>query len=315
MVYNIFNLIILYKMPKTRKQNRRRHRKGTTKRGGAPLPTSYSTKLKQFLMNNYNNTTLDILEEYQKAGISFTDARKYLGKRVPVFTQAQIDSLQQNGWSQEYINTFNTNVPYELLMAYGSENHDDPRARSSPPDSDEETVVYRFEEPNDKFTFSEEQIEKLIDLGINNNMRIRSFEKEINDKTMTVDDLFQAIEEGEYQQPVDSESLESESLESESLEQEQHNSPMEQEPNNRSLHLSDLVVNRSSTPLYTPESADDESSNGRLRVSDLIDEESLYTPDSGSSSSRNGGKRKRRTIRKRGKKRKSSRKRGKNSKQ
>ena len=289
-------------MPKTRKQNRRR-RRNRTKRGGAPLPTSYSPTLKQFLIDNYK-TTVKIIEMYQQAGISFTDARRYLGKRVPEFTQAQIDSLQQNGWSQEYINTFNTNVPYELMLAYGSENHDDPRARSSPPDSDEETVVYRFEEPNDKFTFSEEQIEKLIDLGINNNMRIRSFEKEINDKTMTVDELFQAIEEGDYQQPVDSESSDS----------------LDQEPNNRSLHLSDLVVNRSSsnsspdTPLYSPESADEESSNGRLHTSDLIEEESLYTPDSGSGSSRNGGKRKRGTLRKRGKKRKSSRKRRKNSK-
>jgi len=239
---------------------------------------------------------------YQQAGISFTDARRYLGKRVPEFTQAQIDSLQQNGWSQEYINTFNTNVPYELMLAYGSENHDDPKARSSSPDSDEETVVYRFEEPNDKFTFSEEEIERLIDLGINNDMRIKSFEKEINDKTMTVDELFQAIEEGDYDRPENSESLE-------------QDQDQDQEPDNRSLHLSDLVVNRSSsnsspdTPLYSPESADEESSNGRLHTSDLIEEESLYTPDSGSGSSRNGGKRKRGTIRKRGKKRKSSKKR------
>ena len=291
-------------MPKTRKQNKRRHRKGT-KRGGAPLPTSYSPTLKQFLIDNYK-TNLNTIEMYQKAGISFTDARRYLGKRVPEFTQAQVDSLQQNGWSQEYINTFNTNVPYELMLAYGSENHDDPRARSSSFDSDEETVVYRFEKPNDKFTFSEEEIERLIAFNIDNNMRIRSFEKEINDGKMTVDDLFQAIKDGDYDRPENSDSS------SESLEQEPNNSSLEQEvyePNNNSLHLSDLVVNRSSTPLYTPESADDESSNGRLRVSDLIDEESLYTPDSGStsSSSRNGGKRKRRTM----KKRKSSRKRGK----
>jgi hypothetical protein len=286
-------------MPKTRKQNRRRHRKGT-KRGGAPLPTSYSPTLKQFLIDNYK-TNLKTIEMYQKAGISFTDARRYLGKRVPEFTQAQVDSLQQNGWSQEYINEFNTSVPYELMLAYGSENHDDPRARSSPFDSDEETVVYRFEKPNDMFTFSEEEIERLIGFNIDNNMRIRSFEKEINDGNMTVKDLFDAIEEGDYDRPENSESLE----------QESNNSSLEQEPNNNSLHLSDLEVNRSSSnsPLYTPESADDESSNGRLHTSDLIDEESLYTPDSGSVSSRNGGKRKRRTMRKRGKKRKSSRKR------
>jgi hypothetical protein len=295
-------------MPKTRKQNRRRHRKGT-KRGGAPLPTSYSPTLKQFLIDNYK-TNLKTIEMYQKAGISFTDARRYLGKRVPEFTQAQVDSLQQNGWSQEYINEFNTSVPYELMLAYGSENHDDPRARSSPFDSDEETVVYRFEKPNDKFTFSEEEIERLIAFNIDNNMRIRSFEKEINDGKMTAKDLFQAIEDGDYDRPENSESS--------SSAQEPNNSSLEQEPNNRSLHLSDLVVNRSSSinssnsPLYTPESADDESSNGRLRVSDLIDEESeesLYTPDSGSKSSRNGGKRKRRTMRKRGKKRKSMKKR------
>jgi hypothetical protein len=290
-------------MPKTRKQNRRRHRK-STKRGGAPLPTSYSLILKQFLIDNYK-TDLKTIEMYQKAGISFTDARRYLGKRVPEFTQAQVDSLQQNGWSQEYINEFNASVPYELMLAYGSENHDDPRARSSPFDSDEETVVYRFEKPNDKFTFSEEEIERLIGFNIDNNMRIRSFEKEINDGNMTVDDLFQAIKDGDYDRPPNSESS--------SSEQEPNNSSLEQEPTNRSLHLSDLVVNRSSSnsPLYTPESADDESSNGRLRVSDLINEESeesLYTPDSGSKSSRNGGK-KRGTMRKRGKKRKSSRKR------
>ena len=295
-------------MPKTRKQNRprRRRRNRTTKRGGAPLPTSYSPTLKQFLIDNYN-TTVKIIDMYQQAGISFTDARRHLGNDAAEFTQAQVESLQQNGWSREYINKFNTNVPYELMLAYGSENHDDPRARSSPFDSDEETVVYRFEEPNDKFTFSEDQIERLIDLGKKNNMlindmRIRSFEKEINDKTMTVDDVFQAIEEGDYQQPENSESLEQE---------------QDQEPNNRSLHLPDLVVNSSSsnsspdTPLYSPESADEESSNGRLHVSDLIEEESLYTPDSGSGSSRNGGKRKRGTMKKRGNKRKSSRKRGK----
>lgn len=291
-------------MTKTRKQNRRRRRNGTTKRGGAPLPTKYGTKLKQFLIDNYN-PTLKALEEYQKAGISFSDARKYLGNDVAEFTPRQIESLQQNGWSQKYINEFNGSVPYELLMAYGSENHDDPKARSSPPGSDEETVVYSFEESNDKFTFSEEQIEQLIELGIQTDTRIKAFEKEINDKTMTVDDVFQAIEEGDYQQPVDSSSSNS----------------LEQEPNNRSLHLSDLVVNRSSsnsspdTPLYTPESADEESSNGRLHTSDLIDEESLYTPDSGSVSSLGGGKRNRRSSRKRGQKRKSSRKRGKNPKQ
>jgi hypothetical protein len=138
-------------MPKTRKQNMRgrRHRKGT-KRGGAPLPTSYSTKLKQFLLSNYK-TDLKTIEMYEKAGISFTDARRYLGKKVPDFTRAQMDSLQQNGWSQDYINEFNASVPYELMLAYGSENHDDPNARSSPPDSDQETVVYKFEKPNDKF--------------------------------------------------------------------------------------------------------------------------------------------------------------------
>jgi hypothetical protein len=308
MIYNIFNIIILYKMPKTRKQNMRgrRHRKGT-KRGGAPLPTSYSTKLKQFLLSNYK-TDLKTIEMYEKAGISFTDARRYLGKRVPDFTRAQMDSLQQNGWSQDYINEFNASVPYELMLAYGSENHDDPNARSSPPDSDQETVVYKFEKPTDKFMFSEEQIERLIDLGIDHHMRISMFEKEINKGNMKVDDLFKAIEKGDYDRPPNSESS------SESFQPVPSTTSLEQEPNNRSLHLSDLVVNRSSSinssnsPLYTPESADDESSNGRLRVSDLIDEESeesLYTPDSGSKSSRNGGKRKRRTMRKRGKKRKS----------
>ena len=289
-------------MPKTRKQNRRRHRKGT-KRGGAPLPTSYSPTLKQFLIDNYK-TTVKIIEMYQQAGISFTDARRHLGNDAAEFTQAQVESLQQNGWSREYINKFNTNVPYELMLAYGSENHDDPRARSSPFDSDEETVVYSFEEPNDTFTFSEEEIERLIKLGLTDDNQIKSFEKEINDKTMTVDDVFQAIEDGDYDLPENSESSDS----------------LDQEPNNRSLHLSDLVVNRSSsnsspdTPLYTPESGDEESSNGRLRVSDLIEEESLYTPDSSSGSSRNGGKRKRGTMRKRSKKRGTSRKRGKNSK-
>jgi hypothetical protein len=305
MIHNIFNLIILYKMPKTRKQNMRRHRKGT-KRGGAPLPTSYSTKLKQFLLSNYK-TDLKTIEMYEKAGISFTDARRYLGKKVPDFTRAQMDSLQQNGWSQDYINEFNASVPYELMLAYGSENHDDPNARSSPPDSDQETVVYKFEKPNDTFMFSEEQIERLIDLGIDHHMRISMFEKEINKGNMTVDDLFQAIEAGDYDRPPNSESS--------SSEPEPNTSSMEQEPINRSLHVSDLVVNRSSSinssnsPLYTPESADDESSNGRLHTSDLIEEESLYTPDSGSKSSRNGGKRNRRTMKKRGKKRKSSRKR------
>jgi hypothetical protein len=299
-------------MPKTRKQNRRRHRKGT-KRGGAPLPTSYSPTLKQFLIDNYK-TDIKTIEMYQKAGISFTDARRYLGKKVPDFTRAQMDSLQQNGWSQDYINEFNASVPYELMLAYGSENHDDPNARSSPPDSDQETVVYKFEKPTDKFMFSEEQIERLIDLGIDHHMRISMFEKEINKGNMKVDDLFKAIEKGDYDRPPNSESS------SESFQPVPSTTSLEQEPNNRSLHLSDLVVNRSSSinssnsPLYTPESADDESSNGRLHVSDLIDEESeesLYTPDSGSKSSRNGGKRKRGTMRKRGKKRKSSRKRGK----
>jgi hypothetical protein len=134
------------------------------------------------------------------------------------------------------------------------------------------------------------------------------FEKEINKGNMTVDDLFQAIEAGDYDRPPNSESS------SESFQPEPNTSSLEQEPNNRSLHVSDLEVKRSSSinslnsPLYTPESADDESSNGRLRVSDLIEEESLYTPDSGSKSSRNGGK-KRGTMRRRGKKRKSSRKR------
>ena len=269
-------------MSKTRKQNRRR-RRNRTKRGGAPLPTSYSPTLKQFLIDNYN-TTVKIIEMYQQAGISFTDARRHLGNDAAEFTQAQVDSLQQNGWSREYINKFNTNVPYELMLAYGSENHDDPRARSSPFDSDEETVVYRFEKPNDKFTFSEEEIERLIKLGLNDDTRIKAFEKEINDKTMEVGDVFAAIEQEQDQE-------------------------QDQYQNNSSLHLSDLVVNRSSSPLYTPDSADEESSNGRLGVSDLIDDESLYTPDSGSKSSRNGGKRKRGTIRKRGKKRKSSRKR------
>lgn len=295
-------------MPKTRKQNMRgrRHRKGT-KRGGAPLPTSYSTKLKQFLLSNYK-TDLKTIEMYEKAGISFTDARRYLGKKVPDFTRAQMDSLQQNGWSQDYINEFNASVPYELMLAYGSENHDDPNARSSPPDSDQETVVYKFEKPTDKFMFSEEQIERLIDLGIDHHMRISMFEKEINKGNMTVDDLFKAIEEGDYDRPPNSESS------SESFQPEPNTTSLEQEPNNRSLHVSDLEVKRSSSinssnsPLYTPESADDESSNGRLRVSDLIEEESLYTPDSGSKSSRNGGK-KRGTMRRRGKKRKSSRKR------
>jgi hypothetical protein len=290
-------------MPKTRKQNMRgrRHRKGT-KRGGAPLPTSYSTKLKQFLLSNYK-TDLKTIEMYEKAGISFTDARRYLGKKVPDFTRAQMDSLQQNGWSQDYINEFNASVPYELMLAYGSENHDDPNARSSPPDSDQETVVYKFEKPTDKFMFSEEQIERLIDLGIDHHMRISMFEKAINNGTMTVDDLFQAIEAGDYDRPPNSESS------SESFQPVPSTTSLEQEPNNRSLHLSDLVVNRSSSinssnsPLYTPESADDESSNGRLHTSDLIDEESLYTPDSGSKSSRNGGKRKRKSMKKRGKKR------------
>ena len=310
-------------MPKTRKQNKRgrRHRKGT-KRGGAPLPTSYSTKLKQFLLSNYK-TDLKTIEMYEKAGISFTDARRYLGKKVPDFTRAQMDSLQQNGWSQDYINEFNASVPYELMLAYGSENHDDPNARSSPPDSDQETVVYKFEKPTDKFMFSEEQIERLIDLGIDHHMRISMFEKEINKGNMTVDDLFKAIEEGDYDRPPNSEPS-TESFQpvpsTNSMEQEPNNRSLEQAPNNRSLHVSDLEVKRSSSinssnsPLYTPESADDESSNGRLHVSDLIDEESeetLYTPDSGSKSSRNGGKRKRGTMRKRGKKRKSSRKRGK----
>ena len=295
-------------MPKTRKQNRRRHRKGT-KRGGAPLPTSYSTKLKQFLLSNYK-TDLKTIEMYEKAGISFTDARRYLGKKVPDFTRAQMDSLQQNGWSQDYINEFNAVVPYELMLDYGSENHDDPNARSSPPESDQETVVYKFEKPTDKFMFSEEEIERLIDLGIDHHMRISMFEKEINKGNMTVDDLFKAIEEGDYDRPPNSESS------SESFQPEPSTNSMEQEPNNRSLHVSDLEVKRSSSinssnsPLYTPESADDESSNGRLHTSDLIDEESWYTPDSNSGSSRNGGKR-RGTKKRRGKKHKSSRKRGK----
>jgi hypothetical protein len=222
-----------------------------------------------------------------------------------------MDSLQQNGWSQDYINEFNASVPYELMLAYGSENHDDPNARSSPPDSDQETVVYKFEKPTDKFMFSEEQIERLIDLGIDHHMRISMFEKEINKGNMTVDDLFKAIEEGDYDRPPNSESS-SESFQPEpntsSMEQEPNNRSLELAPNNRSLHVSDLEVKRSSSnsPLYTPESADDESSNGRLRVSDLIDEESevsLYTPDSGSKSSRNGGKRQRKSMKKRGKKR------------
>jgi len=293
-------------MSKTRKQNRRR-RRNRTKRGGAPLPTSYSPTLKQFLIDNYN-TTVKIIEMYQQAGISFTDARRHLGNDAAEFTQAQVDSLQQNGWSREYINKFNTNVPYELMLAYGSENHDDPRARSSPFDSDEETVVYRFEKPNDKFTFSEEEIERLIKLGLNDDTRIKAFEKEINDKTMEVGDVFAAIEQEQDQEQDQYQEQDQDQYQEQDQDQYQEQE-QDQYQNNSSLHLSDLVVNRSSSPLYTPDSADEESSNGRLGVSDLIDDESLYTPDSGSKSSRNGGKRKRGTIRKRGKKRKSSRKR------
>ena len=293
-------------MPKTRKQNRRRRRKGT-RRGGAPLPTTYSTKLQQFLLDNYDDASLEVLKQFQDAGVSFSDARKYLGNKDIHFTPQQIVSLKNRGWSQIYIDGQNGTVPYELLMAFDPETHVDPEAYSAPNNLDQ-TVVELFEAPTNDLSFSNAQIEQLIDLGLNDDNVIEEYEREVAAGNKTFEDVINELRPGSSQMnyQVDNNTRlnvrqREEDDSGRNIRQRLNSSSGNGSSSNRSLHVSDLVNGSSSnglssnrslhvSDLVNGSSSNGLSSNRSLHVSDLVDESYL-----------DGGKRKRKTMKKRGK--------------
>ena len=258
-------------MPKTRKQNRRRHRKGT-RRGGAPLPTTYSTRLQQFLLDNYPDASLEVIKQFQDAGVSFSDARKYLGNKDIHFTPQQIVSLKNRGWSQMYIDGQNGTVPYELLIAFDPETHVDPAAYSAPNNLDQ-TVVEMFEAPKNDMSFSNAQIEQLIDLGLNDDKVIEEYEREVaagKSFKDVIDELSPGTAQMNYQENDNAR------LNVRQREEDESGRNVRQRFNsssgNRSLHVSDLVNGSSSNGSSRNGSYNNGSySNGsRLRVSDLV---------------------------------------------
>jgi len=271
-------------MPKTRKQNRRRRRKDC-RHGGAPLPTTYSTPLQQFLLDNYPDASLEVIKQFQDAGVSFSDARKYLGNKDIHFTPQQIVSLKNRGWSQMYIDGQNGTQPYELLMAFDPETHVDPQAYSAPNNLDQ-TVVEMFEAPKNDLSFSNAQIEQLIGLGLNDDKVIEDYEREVaagKSFEDVIDELRPGTAQMNYQQDDNARLNVRQRLNSNGL------------SSNRSLHVSDLENDSSSNGSYSNGSYNNGS---RLRVSQLVDESDL-----------DGGKRKRKSMRKRVKKRRTMKKR------
>ena len=300
-------------MPKTRKQNRRRRRKGT-RRGGAPLPTTYSTRLQQFLLDNYPDASLEVIKQFQDAGVSFSDARKYLGNKDIHFTPQQIVSLKNRGWSQMYIDGQNGTVPYELLMAFDPETHEDPQAYSAPNNLDQ-TVVEMFEAPKNDLSFSNAQIEQLIGLGLKDDKVIEEYEREVAAGKRfedVIDELRPGTAQMNYQQDNNAR------LNVRQREEDDSGRNVRQRFNSNGLssngsrlHDSDLVNGSSSNGSYSNgsrlrvsdlvngsysngSSSNGSSSNGsRLRVSQLVNESDL---DGGK---RKRGKRKRGTMKKR----------------
>ncbi len=273
-------------MPKTRKQNRRRRRKDCRKycrHGGAPLPTTYSTPLQQFLLDNYPDASLEVIKQFQDAGVSFSDARKYLGNKDIHFTPQQIVSLKNRGWSQMYIDGQNGTVPYELLMAFDPETHVDPQAYSAPNNLDQ-TVVEMFEAPKNDLSFSNAQIEQLIGLGLNDDKVIEDYEREVaagKSFEDVIDELRPGTAQMNYQQ--DDNAI----LNVRQREDDDSGRNVRQRLNsnglssNRSLHVSDLENDSSSNGSY--------SNGSRLRVSDLVNGSS--SNGSSSNGSYNNGSR------------------------